>query len=99
MNISLFVWEGTDGSAVVVKITGMDLLQGRQAGGSYSGKIGELEENLPVTSLWSFSLTASYRCTVNGIHPPIHLPISSFHFILFNSTDICYAPALFQALC
>lgn len=54
MNISLFVWEGADRSAVVVRITGVDLLQGRQTGGSYSEKIGELEENLPVTSFMVF---------------------------------------------
>lgn len=87
----VFVLEAA-GESVVQIMRGFTL---RRAGsGSLWGRLGNWRRSFPVSPLWSFSLITSYGPTVDGIHPPTHLPISSFHFTFFLSTGICYAPIL-----
>lgn len=92
----VFVLEAADGSAVVKVTSGF--IPRRAGWQEPLGELGNWRRTFPVSLSWSFSLTTSYRPTVDGIHLPIHLSISSFHFTLFLSTGIYYVPILCEVL-
>lgn len=92
----VFVLEAADGSEVVKIMSGF--IPRRAGWREPLGELGDWRRTFPISPSWSFSLTTSYRPTVDGIHPPIHLPISSFHFTSFLSTGIYYAPILWEVL-